>query len=130
MPHPAYCTRLDAKLSKVLYADICKTLRKGKLYRNPDLTAQHLAELLNTNTRYIAAAIQLNTNDNFSNLLNSIRLADAERMLRTKPDYSAEEIALSTGFGSRQTFYRIFVKTYGITPRQFRLQCKEEQTDA
>lgn len=130
MPHPTYCARLDGKRSKTIFANICKTLKKGKLYRDPHFTALQLAELLNTNTRYIAAVIQLNTNDNFSNLLNALRLSDAERMLRTKPDYSAEEIGLSVGFGSRQSFYRVFLKKYGLTPRQFRQQCKEEKADA
>lgn len=130
MPHPSYCDRVDVKRSKTIYADICKTLKKGKLYRDPNFTAQQLAELLNINTRYIAAVVQLNTNDNFSNLLNSLRLTDAERMLRTKSDYSAEEIGLLSGFGSRQSFYRVFLKKYGITPRQFRQQCKAEKAEA
>lgn len=130
MPHPSYCDRVDVKRSKAIYADICKTLKKGKLYRDPNFTAQQLAELLNINTRYIAAVVQLNTNDNFSNLLNTLRLTDAERMLRTKSDYSAEEIGLLSGFGSRQSFYRVFLKKYGITPRQFRQQCKAEKAEA
>ena len=126
MQHPAYCQRIDPKRSKKLFAEICSTLKKGKLYRNPKLTAQQLAKLLKTNTRYIAAVVQLNTNDNFSNLLNTFRLADAEQMLIASSEYSAEEIALMSGFGSRQSFYKVFVKKNGIAPSQFRIQHREQ----
>ena len=126
MQHPAYCQRIDPKRSKKLFAEICSTLKKGKLYRNPKLTAQQLATLLKTNTRYIAAVVQLNTNDNFSNLLNTFRLADAEQMLIASSEYSAEEIALMSGFGSRQSFYKVFVKKHGIAPSQFRIQHREQ----
>ena len=101
-------------------------MKKGKLYRNPNFTAQQLSEQININTRYIAAVVQLNMNSNFCDLLNSFRLADAERMLRTKSEYSAEEIGLMSGFGSRQSFYRVFLKKHGITPRQFRIQHREQ----
>ena len=122
MSHPTYCDRIDAKRSKQLYTEIYNALKKAKLYRNPNFTAQQLSEQLNINTRYIAAVVQLNTNDNFSTLLNSFRLAEAERLLSTKSEYTAEEIGLMSGFGSRQSFYRVFLKKHGITPRQYRIQ--------
>lgn len=122
MSHPTYCDRIDAKRSKQLYTKIYNALKKAKLYRNPNFTAQQLSEQLNINTRYIAAVVQLNTNDNFSTLLNSFRLAEAERLLSTKSEYTAEEIGLMSGFGSRQSFYRVFLKKHGITPRQYRIQ--------
>lgn len=125
MTHPTYCDRIDPKRSKKLYAEIYNAVKKGKLYRNPNFTALQLSEQININTRYIAAVVQLNTNSNFCDLLNSFRLADAERMLRTKSEYSAEEIGLMSGFGSRQSFYRVFLKKHGITPRQFRIQHRE-----
>ena len=124
MSHPTYCDRIDPKRSKQLYTEIYNALKKAKLYRNPNFTAQQLSEQLNINTRYIAAVVQLNTNDNFSTLLNSFRLAEAERLLSTKSEYTAEEIGLMSGFGSRQSFYRVFLKKHGITPRQYRIQNK------
>jgi AraC-like DNA-binding protein len=86
-----------------------------------------LSELLHINTRNIAAIVQLNTGSNFSKLLNTYRLADAEVMLRNKQEFSAEEIGLMSGFGSRQSFYRVFQENYGTTPRKFRLTHLEQQ---
>lgn len=127
MKHPAYCYRIDSKVSKKLFAEICKTLKREKLYRNPNFTASELSELLHINTRNIAAVVQLNTGNNFSNLLNTYRLADAEFLLRNKQEFSAEEIGLMSGFGSRQSFYRVFQQFYGTTPRKFRLSHLEQQ---
>ena len=122
MPHPTYCDRISSKRSKEFFSSIYKTLQKGKYYRDPKFTAKQLSTLTNINTRYIAAVVQLLTNSNFNDLLNSFRLKEAEQMLLSRPEFSAEEIALMSGFGSRQSFYRVFLKQYGVTPRQFRVQ--------
>ena len=127
MPHPAYYDRISSKRSKEIYSSIHKTLQKGKYYRDPKFTAQQLSTLIQVNTRYIAAVVQLNTGKNFSDLLNSFRLKEAEKMLLTRPEFSAEEIALMSGFGSRQSFYRVFLKHYGVTPRHFRMR-EQRQT--
>ena len=124
MPHPTYCQRISSKRSKEIYTLIHKTIQKGKYYKDPKFTTQQLSALLNINTRYIAAVVQLNTNRNFNDLLNSFRMSEAEQMLLTAVEFSAEEIGLMSGFGSRQSFYRTFRKIHGITPRQFRMKQK------
>jgi AraC family transcriptional regulator, melibiose operon regulatory protein len=49
------------------------------------------------------------------------QLAYAARLLRRTP-YSVEEIAERSGFGTRSTMHRWFVKIYGIGPAAFRAQ--------
>ncbi|MBO5698981.1 MAG: AraC family transcriptional regulator [Bacteroidaceae bacterium] len=126
---PPYCKRLSAERAAAIYAEIIKKLKKEKLYRDPKYTASKLAKDLQTNTRYIAASVLTSTGDNFSTLVNSLRLHDACKMLSSKKheQLSAEEIGLLSGFSSRQSFYRAFEKVYNITPRQYRLsfQCKD-----
>lgn len=120
---PPYCQRLKAERAAEIYAEIIKKLKKEKLYRDPKYTATQLAADLNTNTRYIAAAVLTSTGDNFNTLINNLRLHDACKMLRSKhhKELSAEEIGLLSGFSSRQSFYRAFLKTFNITPRHYRL---------
>lgn len=120
---PPYCKRLKAERAAEIYTEILKKLRKDKLYRDPKYTATQLAQDLKTNTRYIAASVLKSTGDNFNTLVNSLRLHDARKMLKSKhyEDLSAEEIGLLSGFSSRQSFYRAFTKAYGITPRQYRI---------
>jgi AraC-like DNA-binding protein len=127
---PPYCKRLRADRAAAIYADILKKLKKEKLYRDPKYTASKLAKDLETNTRYIAAAVLTSTGDNFNTLVNSLRLHDACKMLTSQQHahLSAEEIGLLSGFSSRQSFYRAFEKVYQTTPRQYRLSAKSEDT--
>lgn len=120
---PAYRTRLRSERAAQLFAKILEKLTADKLYRDPKFTAQRLAEELQTNTRYISAAVALHTGDNYNALVNSLRLRDACRMLRSTryAQYTAEEIGLLSGFSSRQAFYSAFHRSKNCTPRQYRL---------
>jgi AraC family transcriptional regulator len=40
---------------------------------------------------------------------------------------SMAEIALDTGFGSQASFARAFRKVAGVTPRQYREQCRADR---
>ena len=127
-PLPAYRLRLKAERSDELYVKILGHLTRHKLYRDPNYTSRQLAEDLNTNTRYIAAAVANSTGNNYNVLVNGLRLRDACQMLRS-PRYAkltAEEIGLLSGFSSRQAFYVAFSKIYSITPRAYRLLADDE----
>lgn len=119
---PAYIRRFNAERAQMLYVEALKLIRKGKLYRDPSFTAGVLAQQLHTNTRYISAATAIVTGNNFSALMNSLRLADAVKMLRSEKHnhFTVEEIALQAGFASRQVFYKVFQQMYHCTPRQYR----------
>lgn len=119
---PAYRTRLKAERANAIYVQILDKLTREKLYRDPTYTAAQLAKDLHTNTRYISASVALGYNGNYRALINSLRLRDACKMLRS-PRYarlSAEEIGLLSGFSSRQAFYLAFHRLYQCTPRKYR----------
>lgn len=120
---PAYVRRFNKDRARSLFADALKLIRKEKLYRDPSFTAAILAQQLNTNTRYISAAITIMTGDNFSVMMNSLRLSEAVKMLRSEKHsrFTVEEIALQAGFASRQVFYRVFRQRFHCTPRHYRL---------
>lgn len=125
---PAYHSRMKAEQADELFIKILQRLSLGKLYRDPHYTARQLAKDLNTNTRYISTAIAVHSGDNYNALVNSLRLRDACRMLRSPRyvHYTAEEIGLSVGFSSRQAFYLAFSRTHNVTPREYRLLPADE----
>lgn len=119
---PAYRTRLKAERANAIYVQILDKLTREKLYRDPTYTSIQLAKDLHTNTRYISAAVALGFNGNYSALVNSLRLRDACKMLRS-PRYArltVEEIGLLSGFSSRQAFYLAFHRVYECTPKEYR----------
>lgn len=48
------------------------------------------------------------------------RLKSAEERLRTEPERNVTQIAAACGFGDYNYFIRVFRKTYGLTPLQYR----------
>lgn len=124
---PAYHSRMKAEHTDELYVKILQKLSVGRLYRDPSYTARQLAEDLGTNTRYISTAVAVHSGNNYNALVNSLRLRDACRMLRSPryANYTAEEIGLTVGFSSRQAFYLAFSRAHNITPREYRLQTEE-----
>lgn len=116
--------RLKSERADELYVRILTQLTQGRRYRNPEYTATQMAHELGTNTRYISAAVALRTGSNYNALVNSFRLRDACRMLRSQryAHLSAEEIGLLAGFSSRQSFYVAFRRAYATTPRAYRLR--------
>lgn len=129
-PEPAYRTRLKAEKANELYLRIVEKLTKEKLYRDPSYNTAKLAADLKTNTRYIAAAVAVCTGNNYSALVNSLRLRDVCKMMRSAhyKDMTTEEIGLLSGFSSRQAFYLAFHRIYECTPRAYRLQLSKQQT--
>ena len=125
---PAYRSRLNTEKANELYIQILEKLTREKLYRDPQYNTKRLAADLHTNTRYISAAVALCTGNNYSALVNSLRLRDVCKMMRSPKhkDMTVEEIGLLSGFSSRQAFYLAFHRIYACTPRAYRLQIKKE----
>lgn len=119
---PLYRTLLNPTLVEELYQQIMAKFIVEKKYRNPNYSAQLLAEELGTNTRYISAVINLRFQDNYSQMVNDFRIKDAMYMLKDKHNdgMTVEDIALAVGFANRQSFYAAFYKRTGTSPREYR----------
>lgn len=65
---------------------------------------------------------------NFYNFINKYRIEEVKKKL--SEDNSKENniltIALETGFNSKSTFNTVFKKIEGVTPSEYRKQCKNE----
>lgn len=126
---PVYRNRIKPDRAYALYVRILEKLTKEKLYRDPNYTTAQLARDLETNTRYISAAVAICTGNNYAALVNGLRLRDACKMLRSpkSANLTAEEIGLLSGFASRQAFYLAFSRVYSCTPREYRLMSASPQ---
>ena len=81
---PLYRALLSPKLVEELYLQIMQKFVVEKKYRDPEYSAQKLAEELSTNTRYISAVINLRFQDNYSQMVNDFRIRDAMYMLKDR----------------------------------------------
>lgn len=119
---PSYLNRLSPERARALFDKVCRQLQNKNRYRDPDYSAPRLAADLGTNSRYISAAVYLQTGENLCTLVNKFRLKAACRYLTSSryQTLTLEEVALQAGFSSRQVFHRVFKRAYGCTPKEFR----------
>lgn len=91
---------------------------------NPDLSVELLSSDLGYSTRQFYRKLKPITEKSPADIIKEYRLTIAERLLLTK-NYTIEEIMDRTGFNNRGTFYKLFSQRFGMPPRQYREQQKE-----
>ena len=103
-------------------------MRNKQAYTEAGITRKAVADMLNTNETYLFEAIKKCYNLTWGEYLNVLRLDHARDMLATPNcDLTIEAVAIDSGFGSRNTFYRLFRERFGLTPVEFRnLACEKK----
>lgn len=86
---------------------------------NENLSLDSLERALHINKYYISHIMNKKLNMNFNDYINSIRVSNACKKL-CDSDVSITEISAEVGFNTVRTFNRAFMKSYGISPRDYR----------
>lgn len=84
-----------------------------------DLSAVAVAKRLRVSERHMRRALKAAEGQNFSKLLQEIRLQQACELLQ-KRELSIAEVALEVGFGEQSYFSRLFKTRYGQSPSEYR----------
>ena len=108
--------------NSTLYCKITHYIKNDKAYLNPDISIKIIARKFNKSEGYISQIISANNSLNFSEIINSFRIATAKEMLVDKNfnNYTITAIGLEAGFKSRSSFYSAFKKLENKTPMQFK----------
>lgn len=104
-----------------LYDQLKQLLETDKLYLNPELSLKTVADLLNTNTKYLSQVVNHQAGINFQQFINLYRVKEAKHKI-VKDSYSnltLYGIALQCGFKNKSTFYKVFKEVTGYTPKDF-----------
>lgn len=104
---------------------IYTAMEKDKIYQEPELTLQHLADRLALPAYQVSQAINEGLKRNFYDLVNGFRVEEAKRLLmdpRNK-NYTILSVGFEAGFNSKTTFNTVFKKFTGLTPTDFRDKC-------
>lgn len=111
-------------------AAIDARMRHEKLYLQPDITLDMLAETLALSSKDLSMIINRHFGNNFYEFINQYRIEEAQRMLLS-PEHKSKtitEIYLDAGFNSKSVFNTFFKKLVGQTPSQYRQQQEEAVT--
>jgi AraC-like DNA-binding protein len=103
------------------YVQLISNLENDKLYLNPDLTLQALAERLQSSSKIISQVINQQSGLNFFDFINTYRCEEAKRHMQdAEPEVTILEILYQSGFNSKSSFNKEFKKLSGNTPTEFR----------
>ncbi len=97
-------------------------LEREKPYTDPDLKLQNLADYLGIPSYQLSQIINTELQQNFYDLINSLRISEAKHKLidPTHQDITILAIAYDVGFNSKSTFNTAFKKYTKMTPSQFK----------
>lgn len=114
-----------------LYDKLCHLMDNERLYTEPQLTREKMAERLGTNRTYLTRVIKEKTGMSYLQYVNSYRINEALKILsdRDKVNYPLKQIWADLGFSSPSTFFKVFQQTVGITPTIYRKQFLEVTDD-
>ena len=96
-------------------------MEKEKLYLDENISIKRVAEMLDLNHQQLSEIINRGLNKSFSSYVNDFKISEAKILLTNRPDLTVLRIAMMTGFNSVRTFNRVFSKSTGLTPVEYRI---------
>ncbi len=108
--------------TKSIYNKLKDHIITDKLYINPELSLFSISRDLNINRTYLSISIKEEANSNFYSLINTMRVAEAKKLIRSNSfqKHTIDSISKQSGFKSKATFYFWFKKETGKTPLQYK----------
>ena len=113
----------DRKMFVVIYNEIITR----KLYLKPGFSRDDAISIVPMSMKQFSALFQ-KYSTGFVSFVNNLRLEHSLELLRSNQEYTIEGIALDSGFSNRQTFHRLFVEKYGMTPTEYKRLLNAENT--
>lgn len=113
------------KLSPIndnLFLEIESVIKEDKLFLNPNLSLELIAEKFDISASHLSRTINKNSSNSFTDFINQLRINESKKML-TNPDYknyTIEAIGYESGFNSKSNFYTAFKKETQKTPSAYR----------
>lgn len=113
----------DRKMFVVIYNEIITR----KLYLKPGFSRDDAISIVPMSMKQFSALFQ-KFSTGFVSFVNNLRLEHSLELIRSNQEYTIEGIALDSGFSNRQTFHRLFVEKYGMTPTEYKRLLNAENT--
>lgn len=92
-----------------------------------DLKLENFARMFNYNANYLGKMFRKETGDSFNNILDSIRIANAKRLLE-ESDLKVYQISEQVGYRNIDYFYTKFRKYVGVSPKEYQREIQEKQS--
>ncbi|QTD37414.1 AraC family transcriptional regulator [Polaribacter batillariae] len=106
---------------KIVFDEIQLLIQEKKLFIEPKLNVDFLANEVNISSNKLSNILKLCTDKNFNDYINEFRIDFAKELLADPEyrNYTITSIGLESGFNSKSTFFATFKKHTGFTPVQY-----------
>ena len=113
---------LSEEGAKQAYKRLMEVMVKEKPFLDPELTLYALSNTLNVQPNHLSQIINIIEKMNFFDFINRYRIEEVKKnmFLQQKEHLTILGIAYESGFNSKTSFNRIFKKTTGMTPTEFK----------
>lgn len=124
-------SQLETLLASVCHYTVLSPANRGEVlqqkietyiqehYQDPNLSNTIIATECGISEAYLSRFFKKHTGENLLDYIHKIRLARAKQLLQ-EGSMTITEISQNLGYGSSNTFIRIFKKYIGITPGEYR----------
>lgn len=106
-----------------LLAKINEIINTPEIISDPELSLKTIADIANSNTKYVSFVINKTYNKNFRTYINEKRIMEACRMLADDEHYgylTIQAIYEEVGYTNATSFNRTFKKINGMTPAMYK----------
>lgn len=90
-------------------------------YHDHNLSLTLLGDVFHMNESYISHYFRLNTGGKFSQYLERLRMEHAAKLIE-QDSRSINQIVTLVGYSNRNTFYKAFIRMYGVSPKVYKEQ--------
>jgi AraC-like DNA-binding protein len=113
---------LNSNTESRILEKIIHCMEVEKLFLNPRLNIQRMADHIKTPYREVSALINTHFHANFNEFINLYRINEAKRLLSDSHllNVPINEIYAQAGFNSKSAFHRFFSRLVGVSPTEFR----------
>jgi AraC-like DNA-binding protein len=112
---------LSEQDATLIHEKLMNLMAEQKPYKNPDLTLNELAKIVEVHPNYLSQVINSKEKKSFYDLINEMRVDEFIKQTSqpSSLQYTLLAISFDCGFNSKASFNRNFKKYTGLTPRDF-----------
>jgi len=97
-------------------------MHEEELFMDENLSIKSVAEMLQVNHQQLSEILNRKLGMSFSTYVNDFKISEAKQLLINEPELTVLRIAMMTGFNSVRTFNRVFAKSTGLTPVEYKIK--------
>ena len=106
---------------------INELMEREKPYLNSELKISDVADAFGLHRNDISACINSQKGCTFAQYVNQYRLEYAKQLMHQMPEKKISKVWMEAGFGSEQTFFKLFRAATGMSPKEWISERSEAQ---